>query len=177
MEKDLSARYPSWLEFGKDLGQAFASLRLAGTTVSDSEKFTKLRDCAFFADFNDIVLWELIRIGAWKQVAAPTVLIREGETGDNFYFLVDGEVDVTLGGKPLATVKAGRCFGELLYFADKAQRRTTTVASRGPITVMEVKSEAMRAASDACQSAFNKACMRVLIERLVYSNERLAQAA
>jgi len=177
MEKDLAARYPSWLEFGKDLGQAFASLRLAGASVSDSEKFTKLRDCTFFADFNDIVLWELIRIGAWKQIAAPSVLIREGETGDNFYFLVDGEVDVTLGGKPLATVKAGRCFGELLYFADRAQRRTTTVASRGPITVMEVKSEAMRAASDACQSAFNKACMRVLIERLVYSNERLAQAA
>ena len=177
MEKDLAARYPSWLEFGRDLGQAFASLRLAGSTVSDSEKFTRLRDCAFFADFNDIVLWELIRIGAWKQIAAPSVLIREGETGDNFYFLVDGEVDVTLGGKQLATVKAGRCFGELLYFADCAQRRTTTVASRGPITVMEVKSDAMRAASDACQSAFNKACMRVLIERLVYSNERLAQAA
>jgi serine/threonine protein kinase len=177
MEKGLAARYPSWLEFGKDLGQAFASLRMAGATVSDSEKFTKLRDCTFFADFNDIVLWELIRIGAWKQIAAPSVLIREGETGDNFYFLVDGEVDVTLGGKQLATVKAGRCFGELLYFADRAQRRTTTVASRGPITVMEVKSDAMRAASDACQSAFNKACMRVLIERLVYSNERLAQAA
>ncbi len=177
MEKDLAVRYPSWLEFGRDLGQAFASLRLAGATVSDSEKFTRLRDCPFFEDFNDVALWELIRIGTWKPIAAPSVLIREGETGEDFYFLVDGEVDVTLGGKPLATVKAGRCFGELLYFADRAQRRTTTVASRAPITVLEVKAETMRAASDACQSAFNKACMRVLIERLVYSNERLAQAA
>jgi len=177
MEKDPAARYPSWLEFGKDLGQAFASLRLAGSTVSDSEKFTKLRDCPFFEDFNDVALWELIRIGAWKPVGAQSVLIREGEAGDSFYFLVDGEVDVTLSGKSLATVKAGRCFGELLYFADRTQRRTTTVTSRGPITVMEVKSDAMRAASDACQSAFNKACMRVLIERLVYSNQRLAQAA
>jgi serine/threonine protein kinase len=177
MQRDPAARYPSWLEFGKDLGQAFASLRLAGSTVSDSEKFTKLRDCPFFEDFNDVALWELIRIGAWKPVGAQSVLIREGEAGDSFYFLVDGEVDVTLSGKSLATVKAGRCFGELLYFADRTQRRTTTVTSRGPITVMEVKSDAMRAASDACQSAFNKACMRVLIERLVYSNQRLAQAA
>ncbi|HZE59750.1 MAG TPA: serine/threonine-protein kinase, partial [Burkholderiales bacterium] len=154
LEKDLAVRYPSWLEFGKDLGQAFAALRLAGATVSDSEKFTRLRDCPFFEDFNDVALWELIRIGAWKSIGAPSVLIREGEAGDNFYFLVDGEVDVTLGGKSLATVKAGRCFGELLYFADLAQRRTTTVASRGPITVVEVKAEAMRSASDACQSAF-----------------------
>src|SRR5882762_4524353 len=177
MEKDPAARYPSWLEFGKDLGQAFASLRLAGTTVSDSEKFTKLRDFPFFADFNDVALWELIRIGTWKAVGAQQVLIREGEAGDSFYFLVEGEVDVTLFSKLLATVKAGRCFGELLYFAERSQRRTSTVTARTPITVMEVKADSMRAATDACQAAFNKACMRVLIERLVDSNQRLAQAA
>ena len=177
MEKDPAARYASWLDFGKDLSQAFASLRLAGASVSDSERFTKLRDFPFFADFNDVALWELIRIGTWRSIGAQTAVIREGDTGDSFYFLIDGEVDVTLSGKPLATVKAGRCFGELLYFADQTQRRTTTVTSRAPITVMEVKADAMRAATDGCQSAFNKACMRVLIERLVYSNEKLAQAA
>ena len=177
MEKDPKARYQSWLDFGKDLSQAFGSLRMAGASVSDSEKFTKLRDFPFFADFNDVALWELIRIGTWKTIAAETVLIREGETGDNFYFLVDGEVHVSLFGKLLATVKAGRCFGELLYFADRTQRRTTTITARGPITVMEVKADAMRVATDGCQAAFNKACMRVLIERLVDSNQRLAQAA
>jgi serine/threonine protein kinase len=177
MEKSPAARYQSWLDFGKDLSQAFASLRLTGASVSDSEKFTRLRDFAFFADFNDVALWELIRIATWKTIAPQTVLIREGETGESFYFLVEGEVDVTLFTKLLATVKAGRCFGELLYFAERSQRRTSTVTARTPITVMEVKADAMRAATDACQSAFNKACMRVLIERLVDSNQRLAQAA
>ena len=177
MEKDPAARYATWLDFGKDLSQAFASLRMAGGGVSDSERFTKLRDFPFFEDFNDVALWELIRIGAWKSFGTGTAIIREGDTGDSFYFLTEGEVDVTLSGKSLAIVKAGRCFGELLYFTDKAQRRTTTVTARGPISVMEVKSDAMRAATDACQSAFNKACMRVLIERLVYSNEKLARAA
>jgi serine/threonine protein kinase len=177
MERDPAARYQSWLDFGKDLSQAFASLRLAGASVSDSEKFTKLRDFPFFVDFNDVVLWELIRIGTWKSIGPQTVLIREGETGDSFYFLVEGEVDVTLFSKLLATVKAGRCFGELLYFGDRNQRRTSTITARTPITVIEVKADAMRAATDACQAAFNKACMRVLIERLVDSNLRLAHAA
>ena len=177
MERDPAARYQSWLEFGKDLSQAFASLRLAGASVSDSEKFTKLRDFPFFVDFNDVVLWELIRIGTWKSIGPQTVLIREGEAGDSFYFLVEGEVDATLFGKLLATVKAGRCFGELLYFGDRNQRRTSTITARTPITVIEVKAAAMRAATDACQAAFNKACMRVLIERLVDSNLRLAHAA
>ncbi len=177
MEKDPAARYQSWLDFGKDLSQAFASLRMAGASVSESERFTKLRDFPFFSGFNDVALWELIRIGAWRTFGAQASLIREGETGDSFYFLVEGDVDVTLSGKLLASIKPGRCFGELIFFADKAQRRTSTVTARGAITVMEVRAEAMRAATDSLQSAFTKACMRILIERLVYSNERLAQAA
>ena len=170
-------RYQSWLDFGKDLSQAFASLRMAGASVSDSEKFDKLRGFPFFEDFNDVVLWELIRIGSWKTFGAGTALIREGEAGDSFFFLADGDTDVTLSGKPLATVKAGRCFGEILYFADRSQRRTTTITARTEVSVIAIKAEAMRSASDACQSAFNKACMRVLIERLVHSNQKLAQAA
>ncbi len=177
IEKEPAARYASWLDFGRDLSQAFAALRLASGAVSDSERFNKLRESPFFEDFNDVALWELVRIGTWKTIGAGTPVIREGEVGDALYFLADGEVDVTLSGKLLATVKAGRCFGEMLYFAGGAQRRSTTVAARGDITVLEVKAEAMRAASDACQAALNKACMRVLIERLVYSNQRLAEAA
>jgi hypothetical protein len=63
------------------------------------------------------------------------------------------------------------------YFMQRGQRRTTTISARGEITALEIKAEAMRGASDACQSAFTKACMRVLIERLMQSNQRLAQAA
>jgi tRNA A-37 threonylcarbamoyl transferase component Bud32 len=178
IEKDPKARYASWLDFGKDLSQAFASLRLsAAGGVSDSEKFNKLREFAFLEDFNDVALWELVRIGTWKTIGAGTSVIREGETGDALYILADGEADVTLSGKLLATVKAGRCFGEMQYFAGQGHRRSTTVTARSEIAVLEVKAESMRAASDACQSAFTKACMRVLIERLVYSNQRLAEAA
>jgi eukaryotic-like serine/threonine-protein kinase len=177
MEKDPAARYASWLDFGKDLSQAFAALRLASGTVSDSEKFNKLREFPFFADFDDVALWDVVRIGAWKTVGAATAVIREGDAGDALYFLAEGEVDVTLSDKLLASIKAGRCFGEMLYFAEQGQRRTTTVTARGDITVLEVRAEAMRAASVACQAAFNKACMRVLIERLVYANQRLAKAA
>lgn len=177
MSRDPAERYQSWLEFGKDLSQAFASLRLAGDSVSDSERFNKLRGFPFFEDFNDVALWELVRIGAWKAISTGTILIREGEAGDDFYFLADGEVDVSLAGKDIASVQPGGCFGEILYFSDRIHRRTTTITARTDITAIEIKAEAIRAATDACQAAFNKACMRVLIERLVHSNQRLAQAA
>ena len=177
MSREPAQRYPSWLEFGKDLSQAFASLRLAGDSVSDSERFNKLRGFPFFEDYNDVALWELVRIGAWKTIPAGTTLIREGETGDDFYFLADGEVEVSLAGKNIASVQPGGCFGEILYFSDRIHRRTTTITARTDVTVIEIKADAIRAATDACQAAFNKACMRVLIERLVHSNQRLAQSA
>jgi serine/threonine protein kinase len=177
INKDPKERYKSWLDFGKDLSQAFVSLRLAGESISESEKFNKLREFPFFEDFNDVALWEMVRIGSWKSVAAGTPLIREGEEGDSFYLLVDGEVKVTLSGKPLAMLKPGACFGEILYFTERAQRRTTTVTTGSDATVIEFRAGALRAATDACQVGFNKGCMRVLVDRLAQTHERITRAA
>jgi len=177
INKDPKERYKSWLDFGKDLSQAFVSLRLAGESISESEKFNKLREFPFFEDFNDVALWEMVRIGSWKTVTAGTPLIREGEEGDSFYLLVDGEVKVTLSGKPLASLKPGACFGEILYFTERVQRRTTTVTTGSDSTVIEFKADALRAATDACQVGFNKGCMRVLIDRLAQTHERITRAA
>jgi serine/threonine protein kinase len=174
INKDPAERYASWLEFGKDLSRAFTTLRLAGESVSDSEKFNQLREMAFFEDFDDVALWEVVRIGSWKPIAEGTVIIREADQGDSFYLLIEGEVGVALLGKQLNTIKPGGCFGEILYFAGRTGRRTTTITAIGDVTVIEIRSDALRAATDACQVGFNKAFMRVLVDRLTQANLRLA---
>jgi len=175
IQKDPARRYRSWLEFGKDLSQAFVNLRLTGESASDSEKFNKLRNMEFFQDFGDVALWETTRIGSWKTLPADQIIIKEGESGDSAYLLIEGAVGVTLLGKPLNTLKPGACFGEVLYFTGATGRRTTTIVSVSQITVLEIKADALRAATDACQVAFNKAFMRVLIERLTQANLKLAK--
>ena len=175
LRKDPGQRYASWLDFGKDLSQAFVNLRLAGETASDSEKFNKLRDMAFFQDFGDVAMWEVVHISSWKTIPGGKVIIREGEQGDSFYLLVEGEVGVTLLGKPLNTIRPGGCFGEILYFTGTTGRRTTTIVAAEQITVVEIKANALRAATDACQVGFNKAFMRVLVDRLGQANMRLAK--
>jgi eukaryotic-like serine/threonine-protein kinase len=172
--KHPAERYRSWLDFGKELSQAFMTLRMTDDSVSESERFNKLRDMAFFEDFGDVALWETVRIGTWRSISAGTVVIREGDPGESFYILVEGQVSVTLMGKPINSVNPGGCFGEILYFAGSASRRTTTILAAGRITVLEIKATALRAATDACQVAFNKAFMRVLIDRLSQANLRLA---
>jgi serine/threonine protein kinase len=174
ISKDPAERYRSWLEFGKDLSRAFTTLRLAGESVSDSEKFNQLREMSFFEDFDDVALWEVVRIGSWKPIAGGTVIIREADQGDSFYLLIEGEVGVALLGKQLNTIKPGGCFGEILYFAGRTGRRTTTITAIGNVTVIEIKSDALRAATDSCQVGFNKAFMRVLVDRLTQANLRLA---
>jgi eukaryotic-like serine/threonine-protein kinase len=174
IERDLAKRYRTWLEFGKDLSQAFSTLRLSGASASDSEKFNQLRDMPFFEDFDDVALWEVVRIGSWQSMKKGTVIIKEADQGDSFYLLVDGEVGVTLLGKQLNVIKPGGCFGEILYFTGSMGRRTTTIKALGEVTVMEIKADALRVATDACQVGFNKAFMRVLVDRLTQANLRLA---
>src|SRR5262249_17238485 len=110
----------------------------------------------------------------WETKPAGTAIIKEADQGDSFYVLVEGEVGVTLLGKQLNVIKPGGCFGEILYFTGKMGRRTTTITAVEDVTVMEIKADALRVATDACQVGFNKAFMRVLVERLTQANLRLA---
>jgi hypothetical protein len=176
--KDPAERYRAWLEFGRDVTRAFMMLRTEMTgsmPASDSEKFGKLRDMVFFKDFGEVDLWEVVRVATWQTVEAGTVLMRENEQHDSFYVMVDGEAEVSLLGKPISVLKPGSCFGEILYFADAVERRTTTVTARTRMTAMQIKAGALRVASAACQVGFNKAFMRVLVERLAQANRQLAQ--
>jgi CRP-like cAMP-binding protein len=82
---------------------------------------------------------------------------------------------VMMLGKTVAVLKPGSCFGEILYFADNVGKRSTTVTARERITVVQIKGGALRVATPACQVGFNKAFMRVLVERLAQANRQLAQ--
>jgi len=174
MQKNPANRYPTWIEFGKDLSKAFTTLRLAGESISDSAKFNELRTLAFFADFDDVTLWEALRISAWRSIPEGTMIIRERDQGESFYLIVEGEVDVSIQGKSINTVRRGGCFGELLYFSDQVAQRTTSITSITDLTVVEIKTIALKVASSACQVSFQKAFMRVLIERLTQANAKLA---
>jgi serine/threonine protein kinase len=174
MRKNPADRYATWIDFGKDLSKAFTALRLAGETISDSAKFNELRTLVFFADFDDVTLWEALRISTWRTIPAKTQIIREGDSGESFYLIVEGQVDVSIQGKSINAVRRGGCFGELLYFSDQVAHRTTTITSVTDLTVVEIKTIALKVASSACQVSFQKAFMRVLIERLTQTNAKLA---
>jgi CRP-like cAMP-binding protein len=61
------------------------------------------------------------------KVPAGKVLITEGETGHEFFVILDGTAKVTRQGRKIATVGPGAAFGELALL-EKAPRNATIVA-------------------------------------------------
>ena len=69
-----------------------------------------------------------------EESAEPgKVVIKQGEVGDRFYVIIDGEVEVKENGSLLRVLSAGESFGEIALLRDVP--RTTTVQARTPLTL------------------------------------------
>lgn len=176
LHKKLDERYASWAEFSKDLTYAYRNLELPSDTITDTEKFEGIKALSFFKDFGDQEIWETLRISSWRKFALGEVIIREGESGDFFCVVNAGQARVSKGGHLLNVLRAGDCFGEMLYFEDALARRTTTITAQSDLAVIEIKAADLNRASDALQKQMNKAFLRILIERLTWANGRLSAA-
>ena len=175
LKKSLEERYPTWDAFSFDLAETFRNEHLeeARERIADTEKFNTLRGLAFFRDFNDVQLWELLGFSDWQRVKPGTVLMHEGQPGENFCILATGEVKVTKNAKLLNVLSAGECFGEMAYLNEAAGTRGADVSTLREATVITVPTEALRLASDACRHSFDRAFLRILVERLSLANTRL----
>jgi CRP-like cAMP-binding protein len=52
-----------------------------------------------------------------------TVIIEDGQTGDCFYFLAEGELKVLKNGMILDLLTTGECFGEMAVIGKRTSRR------------------------------------------------------
>jgi serine/threonine protein kinase len=174
LAKDRRDRYQSWGEFSRDLTQTYRHLELPPDSISDTEKFNTIKALPFFRDFRDVEVWETVRIATFRRIQGERTVIREGDVGESFFVIASGEARVSKVGSPLDTLRAGDCFGEILYFEDTQARRVTTITSANAMTVIEIKAQALQSATDACQKQFNQAFLRILIDRLTWANSRLS---
>ena len=163
--KDLDRRYRTWEEFCSELSRTNKSLALPATSISDTEKYGAIKAVPFFREFAHLDVWEMVRIAAFRRVPPEENVVREGEACESFYLIAEGEARVTAGGRALSVLGDGDCFGEIPYFEDRG-KRTSSVQSITPLTVIEVNATALKQSSDACQKQFNRAFVRVLLDRV-----------
>ncbi|MDP2826283.1 MAG: serine/threonine-protein kinase [Sulfuritalea sp.] len=176
MQKEIEARYQSWEEFSHDLAQSFRNKQLLAQRQAfpDSEKFEALRALHFFGEFSDVHLWEVVRFSRWDEVAAGTVIMRDGERGDFFAFLLDGELTVSKSGHALGGLAAGECFGEMAIIRRGEHTRGADVVAQTATRVVTISAQALQHASDACRMHFYQGFLDVIAGRLADANARLA---
>jgi CRP-like cAMP-binding protein len=103
-------------------------------------------------------------------------VLREGEVGDAFFVLASGEVKVTKSTKLLNVLGPGDCFGEMAYLSETENVRGADVIAMTDSEVISIGTESLRRASDSCRHQFDRAFLRILIDRLALANTRLVHA-
>lgn len=78
------------------------------------------------------------------RVDAGTVVVREGDAGDRFYIVTEGELEVTQNGVKIAELESGGYFGEIALLRDT--RRTATVTARTDAVLYALSREEFLAA-------------------------------
>ena len=107
-------------------------------------EIARLRGVPMFALLGAPELEGLARSLEPVEFGAGARVISEGEPGDRFYVIADGELDVTAGGIHLRTLGRGDSFGEIALL--RQIPRTATVTARTPCRLDTLAAPAFLAA-------------------------------
>lgn len=175
LEKDLYNRYRNGAEFAKDLSTVRYQMLDEDETQNDTSHFERLRKLEFFTEFEDIELWEVLRISVWREVSTKVVLIREGDNNRVFGVIVDGFVEVSVEGKSLCRLGVGEIVGEMAYLHPSDSTRSATVVTLEPTLFLEINSAALDLSSDEVVERFRKTLIAKVIARLREADKALAK--
>ena len=172
LARDLSVRFASWAEFSRELTQAYRHLELPPDKITDTQKYDAIKKIPFFHEFRDSETWEIVRMSSWRRHSPQKVIVKEGDIDESVFIIVEGEARVSMGADDVDTLGKGDCFGELLYFEEARTERATTITASSALTVVEIKAQALQTGTDSLQKLFNKAFLRILVNRLSKVSDR-----
>jgi hypothetical protein len=92
-----------------------------------------------FAPLDLPTLERLARALVPLQVPAGEVVIRQGDPGDRYYVIREGELEVSADGRLLRTLVAGEGFGEIALLREVP--RTSSVIARTPVRLFALDRE------------------------------------
>jgi mannose-6-phosphate isomerase-like protein (cupin superfamily) len=125
-----SSVFPVWLTQRRDFQAVFGyaaggddqlvralETRSESRTASDAQIIAQyLAGNAFLAPLGPRIHAELAATVAFSRVTAGTHLIQQGETGSEFFIILEGAAVVDVDGQTYARISAGQCFGTLATY-------------------------------------------------------------
>ena len=118
----------------------FSWARLRGIderTVVPQRELDLLLSLPLFAPLPPATLEHLARSLVRVPAAAGTEITRQGEVGDRFYLVDEGEMDVLIDGEVISSLGPGDHFGEIALLRDVPRTATVTARSNASLLALE----------------------------------------
>jgi CRP/FNR family cyclic AMP-dependent transcriptional regulator len=135
---------------------------------SHDTKADALGRCPFFAVLSRSELIELAKATEDMEVEEGKVLTREGQSGSEFFVIIDGEVAVSKEGNEIRRQGPGEFFGEIALIEDRP--RTATVIAATPLRFFVLTRQSFRSLL-AHQPELEQKVNEALAERLGTTDE------
>ena len=175
LEKDLYSRYKNGADFAKDLSAVRYKILDDNSVPVDSTRYSILRKMPFFTEFEDVEIWEILRISRWRKVDANTLLIREGDSDQRFGIIVEGRVEMSVDGHRVCELAYGEVFGELAFLDQQEHRHSCTAVATTGTVYLEINPSALSLATDECQDAFRSRLVTIVARRLGQAYRELSK--
>jgi CRP-like cAMP-binding protein len=102
----------------------------------------QLRDVPFFGGLSKRELATIAQLTDELDVEAGKVLARQGESGQEFFVIIDGTAEVLRNDAPIAELGPGEFFGEMALCGE--DRRLATVRAISPMRVLVMTRQRFR---------------------------------
>lgn len=127
-------------------------------------KVEALKRIPLFEGLSRRELAQIARVSEDVEVPEGKVLCKEGELGQEFFVIMEGEAEVTRRGKHLATESNGEFFGEIALLENTP--RVATVTARTPLRFFVLTSRDFRHVLDQNPQVQRKV-MQALAKRIL----------
>jgi CRP/FNR family cyclic AMP-dependent transcriptional regulator len=117
--------------------------RIVTVKLGDNSKVDLIKGVPLFSGASKGELAKIAAIADEVDLPAGKTLIKEGDSGREFFVLIDGTADVSQEGKTIGKIMGpGDFFGEIALVSKAA--RTATITTTSPVRALVVTDRAFR---------------------------------
>ena len=127
-------------------------------------KILALKGSPLFEGLSRKQLARLAQLSDDLEMPAGTLLCKEGSRGREFFVIIEGEAEVTVGGQHVGTVGPGEFFGEVALVA--RANRTATVTAVTPLRFFVISDGAFHSVLDT-DPAIERKLLQALAQRVL----------
>jgi CRP-like cAMP-binding protein len=110
--------------------------------LGNNSKIDLIRRVPLFSSASKAQLAEIASIADEIDLPEGKVIIKEGDTGREFFVLIEGTADVERGGRKVAAIGPGDFVGEIALIAKTPRNATITTTS--PVRTLVITDRAFR---------------------------------